>query len=97
MSGASPGGAAGAILAGPAADRFGRKTLLIADAGIYATGVIIPAATPDAAVRLFARTLIGLAVGADSAIATASIAGYAPKNRRGSLAMLSSGRSPSVS
>jgi len=62
VSGASPGGAAGAILAGPAADRFGRKTLLIADAGIYATGVIIPAATPDAAVRLFARTLIGLAV-----------------------------------
>ena len=44
--------------------------------------------TPDAAVRLFARTLIGLAIGADSAIATASIAEYAPKNRRGSLAML---------
>jgi MFS family permease len=39
-------------------------------------------------VRLFARTLIGLATGADSAIATAYIAGYAPKNRRGSLAML---------
>jgi MFS family permease len=60
VSGASPGGAAGAILAGPAA-----------------------------AVRLFARTLIGLAIGADSAIATAYIpAEYAPKNRRGSLAML---------
>ncbi len=39
--------------------------------------------------RLFARTLIGLAIGADSAIATAYIdAEYAPKNRRGSLAML---------
>jgi len=48
-------------------------------------------------VRLFARTLIGLAIGADSAIATASIAKYAPKNRRGSLAMLSSERSPSAS
>ena len=47
--------------------------------------------------RLFARTLIGLAIGADSAIATASIAKYAPKNRRGSLAMLSSERSPSAS
>jgi hypothetical protein len=31
VSGASPGGAAGAILAGPAADRFGRKKLLIAE------------------------------------------------------------------
>jgi Sugar (and other) transporter len=39
-------------------------------------------------VQLFTRTLIGLATGADSAIATAYIAGYAPKNRRGSLAML---------
>jgi MFS family permease len=39
-------------------------------------------------VRLFARTLIGLAIGADSAIATAYIAECAPKNRRGSLAML---------
>ena len=45
VPGASPGGAAGAILAGPAADRFGRKTLLIADAGIYATGAIMPAVT----------------------------------------------------
>ena len=88
MSGASPGGAAEAILAGPSADRFGRKKLLIADAGIHATGAIIPAVTPDATVRLFARTLIGLAIGADSAIVTASVAEYAPKNRRGSLAML---------
>ena len=38
--------------------------------------------------RLFARTLIGLAIGTDSAIATAYITEYAPKNRRGSLAML---------
>jgi SP family arabinose:H+ symporter-like MFS transporter len=88
VSGASPGGAAEAILADPAADRFGRKKLLIADAGIHATRAIIPAVTPDAAVRLFARTLIGLAIGADSAIATASVAEYAPKNRHGSLAML---------
>ena len=37
---------------------------------------------------LFARTLIGLAIGADSAIATAYIAEYAPSNRRGALSML---------
>ena len=85
MSGASPGGAAEAILAGPSADRFGRKKLLIADAGIHATGAIIPAVTPDAAVRLFARTLIGLAIGADSAIVTASVAEYAPDRIYGRL------------
>jgi SP family arabinose:H+ symporter-like MFS transporter len=88
VSGASLGAAAGAILGGPLSDRFGRKMLLIADAGIYAAGAIVSAVTPDAGVLLFARTLIGLAIGADSAIATAYIAEYAPKNRRGSLAML---------
>jgi sugar porter (SP) family MFS transporter len=88
VSGASLGAAAGAILGGPASDRFGRKALLITDAGIYAVGAILSAVTPDAPVLLIARTLIGVAIGADSAIATAYIAEYAPKNRRGSLAML---------
>ena len=88
VSGASLGAAAGAILGGPASDRFGRKPLLIADAAIYAVGAILSALTPDAAVLLIARTLIGLAIGADSAIATAYIAEYAPKDRRGSLTML---------
>jgi len=88
VSGASLGAAAGAILGGPLSDRFGRKILLIVDAGIYAVGAILSAVTPDAAVLLIARTLIGLAIGADSAIATAYIAEYAPKDRRGSLSML---------
>src|SRR6516164_2279622 len=88
VSGASLGAAAGAILGGPTADRFGRKTLLITDAGIYAAGAILSAITWHAGVLLFARTLIGLAIGADSAIATAYIAEYAPKARRGALTML---------
>jgi MFS transporter, SP family, arabinose:H+ symporter len=88
VSGASLGAAAGAICAGPLADRFGRKVLLIVDAGIYAVGSILSAVTPDAAVLLIARTLIGIAIGADSAIATAYIAEYAPKGRRGSLSLL---------
>ena len=88
VSGASLGAAAGAILAGPLSDHFGRKTLLVIDAGIYAAGAILSAVTWHAAVLLTARTLIGLAIGADSAIATAYIAEYAPKGRRGSLTML---------
>ncbi|MFL6098532.1 MAG: sugar porter family MFS transporter [Actinomycetales bacterium] len=88
VAGASLGAAAGALAAGPLTDRFGRKSLLIIDAGIYAVGAILSALTPDASVLLFARTLIGLAIGADSAIATAYIAEYAPRERRGALAML---------
>ena len=82
------GAAAGAIAAGPFTDHFGRKVLLVIDAGLYATGAILSAVTPDAAVLLIARTIIGVAIGADSAIATAYIAEYAPKGRRGALSML---------
>jgi SP family arabinose:H+ symporter-like MFS transporter len=88
VAGASLGAAAGAILAGPITDRFGRKYLLVADALIYAVGGILSAVTPNVGVLLSARTLIGLAIGADSAIATAYIAEYAPSNRRGALGML---------
>lgn len=88
VAGASLGAAAGALLAGPLTDRFGRKSLLIVDALVYAIGAILSAVTWHVAVLLTARTLIGLAIGADSAIATAYIAEYAPRNRRGSLSML---------
>jgi SP family arabinose:H+ symporter-like MFS transporter len=88
VAGASLGAAAGALLAGPLTDRFGRRSLLIVDALIYAIGALLSAFTWHVSVLLFARTLIGMAIGADSAIATAYIAEYAPSNRRGALAML---------
>ncbi len=88
VAGASLGAAAGALAAGPLADRFGRKSLLVVDAAIYAIGALLSAFTPNAAVLLVARTLIGLGIGADSAIATAYIAEYAPRGRRGALGML---------
>jgi MFS transporter, SP family, arabinose:H+ symporter len=88
VSGASLGAAVGALAAGPMTDHFGRKYLLVADALIYAVGAIASAFTPDVVVLLISRTLIGVAIGADSAIATAYIAEYAPSGRRGSLSML---------
>jgi MFS transporter, SP family, arabinose:H+ symporter len=88
VAGASLGAAAGALIAGPLTDRFGRKILLIGDAAIYAVGAILSAITPDVGVLLFARTLIGLAIGADSAIATAYIAEFAPRSRRGQLSII---------
>ena len=88
VAGASLGAAAGAVLAFFTAGKLGRKVLLVADALIYAVGSILAAVTPNAAILLIARTLIGLAIGADSAIATAYIAEYAPRGRRGALSML---------
>ena len=88
MAGASLGAAAGALLAGPLTDRFGRKSLLITDAAIYAIGALLSAFTVNAFMLLASRTLIGLAIGADSAIATAYIAEFAPRDRRGQLSII---------
>jgi MFS transporter, SP family, arabinose:H+ symporter len=88
VAGASLGAAAGALVAGPTTDRFGRKSLLIVDAAIYAIGAILSAVTVNAPMLLASRTLIGLAIGADSAIATAYIAEFAPRSRRGQLSII---------
>lgn len=88
VAGASLGAAVGALAAGPLTDRFGRKSLLMADASVYALGAILSALTVNALMLVSSRTLIGLAVGADSAIATAYIAEFAPKGRRGQLSII---------
>ncbi len=88
VAGASLGAAVGALVAGPLTDRLGRKSLLMGDAAIYALGAILSAVTVNAGMLLTSRTLIGLAVGADSAIATAYIAEFAPANRRGQLSII---------
>ena len=88
VAGASLGAAVGALGAGPLTDRFGRKSLLMVDAGIFALGSILSAVTVNAEMLLLSRTLIGLAVGADSAIATAYIAEFAPSKKRGQLSII---------
>src|SRR6202007_3381210 len=88
VAGASLGAAAGALLAGPLTDRFGRKTLLVTDAAIYAIGALLSAFTVNAFMLLSSRTLIGLAIGAAPAIATAYIAEFAPRDRRGQLSII---------
>ncbi len=88
VAGSSLGAAIGALAAGPVTDAWGRKSLLILDSAIYAVGALLSAFTVNAFMLLASRTLIGLAIGADSAIATVYIAEYAPKARRGSLAIL---------
>jgi MFS transporter, SP family, arabinose:H+ symporter len=91
VAGASLGAAAGALIAGPLTDRFGRKSLLVGDAVIYAVGALLSAFTINrvgAPMLLGSRTLIGLAIGADSAIATSYIAEFAPRSRRGQLSII---------
>jgi SP family arabinose:H+ symporter-like MFS transporter len=88
FSGVSLGAAAGALIAASLIDRYGRKSMLIFDAFLYTLGAILSAVSVDLVMLLISRTLIGIAVGADSAIATSYISEWAPKNRRGSLGIL---------
>ena len=88
VAGASLGSFVGALVAGPLTDRFGRKSLLLVDSAVFALGSLLSAVAPDAVVLIIGRLLIGLAIGGDSAIATAYIAEFAPKRRRGSLSII---------
>lgn len=88
VAGASLGAFVGALLAGPLTDRLGRKSLLLADSALFAIGSIISAVATEATTLIIGRIIIGIAIGADSAIATAYIAEFAPKRRRGSLSIL---------
>ena len=88
VSGASLGAFVGALLAGPLADRLGRKSMLLADSALFAVGSLVSAFAFDSTTLVIGRIIIGIAIGADSALATAYIAEFAPKKRRGSLAII---------
>ncbi|QDP95252.1 sugar porter family MFS transporter [Microlunatus elymi] len=88
VAGASLGSFVGALVAGPLTDRFGRKSLLLVDSGLFALGSLVSAVAPNATTLVIGRLIIGLSIGADSAIATAYIAEFAPKSRRGSLSII---------
>ncbi len=88
VAGASLGAAVGALIAAFSTEKLGRKGLLIFDAGIYAVGAIGSALSYTVFEILIFRTFIGIAVGADSAIATSYIAEFAPKNKRGHLTVM---------
>ncbi len=88
VAGASLGSFVGALVAGPLTDRFGRKSLLLADSALFAVGSLISAFAFEPTTLTIGRLIIGIAIGADSAIATAYISEFAPKRRRGSLAII---------
>jgi sugar porter (SP) family MFS transporter len=88
VAGASLGSFAGALAAGPLTDKFGRKSLLLVDSALFAVGSLISAFAFEPVTLAIGRLIIGIAIGADSAIATAYISEFAPKRRRGSLSII---------
>lgn len=82
------GSCAGALSIGSLSDRFGRKKLLIVSAILFLLGSGLCASATGFAMMVGARIVLGLAVGAASALTPAYLAELAPKERRGSLSTL---------
>lgn len=82
------GCAAGALLAGPVADKFGRKPIMIITAVIFAISAWGSGIADSSMEFIFYRLMGGIGVGAASVLAPAYIAEVAPASLRGRLATL---------
>jgi sugar porter (SP) family MFS transporter len=78
----------GALLGGPITDAWGRKRTLILAALIFGVGALVASFSPNLAVLVVARVLLGLAIGIASMIVPVYIAEIAPPRVRGALVSL---------
>src|SRR5258707_7355414 len=79
------GAVAGAGFAGPAADRYGRRLMILLAAAVFIVGALASAAAPGVEVLVAARIVIGIAIGLASAAAPVYISEVAPPESRGRL------------
>ncbi|MGN6664481.1 MAG: sugar porter family MFS transporter [Solirubrobacterales bacterium] len=79
------GAVGGAAIAGPAADTYGRRLMILAAAAVFIVGALISAAAPGVEVLVGARVVIGVAIGLASAAAPVYISEVAPPESRGRL------------
>ncbi len=75
----------GAAAAGPAADRFGRRVMILSAAGVFIVGALASAAAQGVELLVLARVVIGVAIGLASAAAPVYISEVAPPESRGRL------------
>src|SRR5918998_1259003 len=73
----------GALLGGPISDGWGRKRTLILAALLFGLGALLAGYSPNVAVLVAARVLLGLAIGIASMIVPVYIAEIAPPRVRG--------------
>ena len=75
----------GAILGGIWTDRFGRRAVLLAGGATFVVGSIIAPLSPNIATLIFARALLGLAIGFTSVTAPVYVSELSPPQSRGKL------------
>ncbi|HVO53831.1 MAG TPA: sugar porter family MFS transporter [Solirubrobacterales bacterium] len=79
------GAVGGAAIAGPAADTYGRRLMILIAAAVFIVGALVSAAAPGVEVLVIARIVIGVAIGLASAAAPVYISEVAPPESRGQL------------
>ena len=88
LSAALFGLAAGALAAGPLADRFGRKRVLVGSVALFGFWSLVSAFAQDLGTLTLLRFLTGLGLGAAMPNATTLTAEYCPAKRRAFLVTL---------
>jgi MFS transporter, SP family, galactose:H+ symporter len=79
------GAVGGAAIAGPAADTYGRRLMILLSAIVFTIGALGSAASPGLGILVVARVVIGVAIGIASAAAPVYISEVAPPESRGRL------------
>ena len=80
----------GGILAGQLSDKYGRRKVILISSFVFAIGAIMGAVSPNLMIAwlLASRILLGLGVGAASALVPSYMSEMAPANKRGALSGL---------
>lgn len=85
LSAALFGLAAGGLIAGPVADKFGRKTVLVAAVALFGGACVWSAFAPDLLQLTILRFVTGLGLGAAMPNAVTLMSEYCPDQRRATL------------
>ena len=73
----------GTLVAGPLADKYGRKPIIIASCIIYIVGALIVACAQTIPILMLGRLIIGFDIGIDSFLVPVYLSEVAPLQIRG--------------
>lgn len=82
------GAVLGAAIIGPMSDKYGRKKLILLSSLIFFVGALGSAFSPEFWTLMLSRIVLGIAVGASSALIPTYLAELSPAEKRGSMSSL---------
>jgi MFS family permease len=82
------GAVLGAAIIGPMSDKYGRRKLVLVSSVIFFVGALGSAFSPEFWTLILSRIVLGMAVGASSALIPTYLAELSPAEKRGSMSSL---------